>query len=132
MRTSGLAAGLTTAAICVAAMLFAGAAAAASDGKGKASGLGNASCLSCHGDKQKKVEVPGANGENRVLRAVNAGRFAESVHSDLECIACHREINDSTAPHRKTPGESRPDCAQCHLDIARILSTFKTPKTSLR
>jgi cytochrome b subunit of formate dehydrogenase len=126
MRTSRLAAGLVTAAVYVAATLFGGAAAAASSSKSSASGLGNTKCLSCHDDKQAKVEVLDANGEKRSLYQVNAGKYAKSEHSEMECIACHREINDSATPHRKTIGEKKPDCVQCHLEIEKTLSTFKT------
>ena len=126
MRTRLLPTRLVTAAVVVATALFGGVAAAASNSKDKASNLGNASCLFCHGDKQKKLEVAGTNGEKRNLRAVNSERFSESVHAEMECIACHREINDSTTPHRKTPGESKPDCAQCHIDTLKALATFKT------
>jgi cytochrome b subunit of formate dehydrogenase len=126
MRTRGLATGLMIAALHVAAALFGDAGAAESSSKSPTPNLGNASCLSCHGDKKTMLEVPGANGEKRALRPVNPGKFGASVHAEMECIACHREINDSTTPHRETAGESKPDCAQCHLDIGRALSKYKT------
>lgn len=126
MRNRRIAAGLVTAAVYVAATLFGGAAAAAAGGKNSAPDLSNASCLSCHDNKRAKVEVPGADGEKRALHQVNPAKFARSVHSDMECIACHREIVDSASPHKKTVGEKRPDCVQCHLEVARTQASFKT------
>jgi cytochrome b subunit of formate dehydrogenase len=114
----------------IVATLFAaalsGGAAQAAAGKDATTDLSNKSCLSCHGDKQKKVEVADAKGEKRPLHQVNAAKFAASVHSDMECIACHRDINDSTSPHRRTAGEKRPDCAECHVEVAKTLAKYKT------
>jgi cytochrome b subunit of formate dehydrogenase len=81
------------------------------------SGLGNKVCLSCHDGKKGKLEVPVADGAKRALHAVEPGGFAKSVHSGMECIACHLEISDSVAPHKKTLGEKRPDCVQCHQKL---------------
>jgi cytochrome b subunit of formate dehydrogenase len=106
---------------CVVGSLSAGAA-----GKETAPGLGNADCLSCHDGKKGKLQVPAAEGEKRALRAVDPAQFAKSVHSDMECIACHLNINDSTTPHTKTLGEKRPDCVQCHLGLGEAASQEKT------
>jgi len=119
MRTSKLAACLVAVAIGLAADLFSGAAAAATD-------LSNASCLSCHDGKQGKLEAVDANGEKRALHSVDPGKYAKSTHSYMECIACHREIGDSVSPHRKTIGEKKPDCVQCHLEIAKAPTNYKT------
>ncbi|MDD2923785.1 cytochrome C [Rhodoferax sp.] len=80
-------------------------------------GLGNASCLSCHDGQKGQLEVAGPDGEKRALLAVEPAGFAKSVHADMECVTCHLEINDSTAKHKKTLGEKRPDCVQCHLKL---------------
>jgi cytochrome b subunit of formate dehydrogenase len=106
---------------CVVGSLSAGAA-----GKETAPGLGNADCLSCHDGKKGKLQVPAAEGEKRALRAVDPAQFAKSVHADMECIACHLNINDSTTPHTKTLGEKRPDCVQCHLGLGEAASQEKT------
>jgi cytochrome b subunit of formate dehydrogenase len=95
-------------------------------GKETAPGLGNADCLSCHDGKKGKLQVPAAEGEKRALHAVDPGQFAKSVHADMECIACHLNINDSTTPHKKTIGEKRPDCVQCHLGLGEAASQEKT------
>jgi cytochrome b subunit of formate dehydrogenase len=125
-KTRATAARLLAAATLFAAAWSGGAAHAAASDQNVTTDLSNKSCLSCHGDKQKKVEVADAKGEKRALRQVDAGKFGGSVHSQMECIACHREINDSATPHRKSAGEKRPDCAQCHVEVAKTLSTYKT------
>jgi cytochrome b subunit of formate dehydrogenase len=105
---------------------LAGPATAADAAPKGAADLSNASCLSCHGAKKDKIEVPAANGEKRALHQVDNARFTDSVHAQLECINCHTEINDSRTPHSKTAGAKRPDCIQCHLDLSKTLSKFKT------
>jgi len=107
--------------VCVVASLSAAAA-----GKELPPGLGNADCLSCHDGKKGKLEVPAAEGEKRALHAVDPGQFAKSVHADMECIACHLDINDSATPHKKTIGEKRPDCVQCHLRLGEGAIQEKT------
>jgi cytochrome b subunit of formate dehydrogenase len=126
IRISRVAAGWLAAAAWVAAACFAGETTAATTGKGDSAELGNARCLSCHEDKQPKIEVADANGEKRALYRVNAAKYAASEHAEMECIACHREINDSTTPHKKTAGEKAPDCGACHQEIEKTLSTYKT------
>jgi len=128
MSKRKLAAYLANAAIFAAAFLFSGAAAAAAGAQQSASStdLSNKSCLSCHDGKQGKLQVEDAGGEKRTLRRVEPGKFATSVHSHMECISCHREINDSVTPHRKTVGEKRPDCVQCHEELAKTRKQYKT------
>jgi cytochrome b subunit of formate dehydrogenase len=118
MRSNTLAAWLMAAALHVAAAISGGFAATAA-GKDTAAqaGLGNAACLSCHDGRKGKLEVPAADGGKRALHAVAPEKFAKSVHSDMECIACHLEIHDSSTPHKKTLGENRPDCVQCHQKL---------------
>jgi cytochrome b subunit of formate dehydrogenase len=53
----------------------------------------------------------------RSLYEVKQDTYAKSVHSGMECVACHKEITDSVAPHQKAPDAKKPDCAQCHLDL---------------
>ncbi len=127
MRTSKLAACLATVAICLAAGLFGGTAVAADD-KDSAAGaaLDKASCLSCHDGKKKKLETSDASGEKRALQSVDPGKFATSAHSFMECVSCHKDITDSVAPHSKAIDAKKPDCAECHLEIAKNPQTLKT------
>ena len=122
MGTSKLSAWPIAAMLAIAASLYVGIAAA----KPSSVELGNDACLACHDGRKGTLEVPAADGEKRALRAVDPGQFAKSVHSEMECIACHLDINDSTTPHKKTPGEKRPDCAQCHLRLEEASTQEKT------
>jgi cytochrome c551/c552 len=128
MSTCNLAARLFSVAMIAGAVLFGSAAATAADSKQSTSGtdLSNKSCLSCHDGKQGKLEVEDADGEKRTLRRVEPGKFAAGMHSHLECISCHREINDSVTPHRKTVGEKRPDCVRCHEELAKTRKHYTT------
>jgi len=114
------------------ALLFAGSASAAPDAAAAAAsvatpgGLGNAACLSCHDGTKEALKGPDGAGGTRELRGVEPGSFAKSVHSDMECIACHLEINDSATPHKKAPGAKRPDCVECHLKLDQAASQEKT------
>jgi cytochrome b subunit of formate dehydrogenase len=112
------AAWLAIAAVCLAGSLGSGLAGAARNAP--APKLDNATCETCHDGRKGKIHVAGADGEQRPLQAVDRDKFARSVHSRMECVACHREITDSTAPHKKAVGATKPECAQCHLDLWEV------------
>jgi len=78
--------------------------------------LDNASCLSCHDGKKGKLEMPGIGGESHTVRAVNHSKFEKSVHAKMQCVACHKDIVDSAAPHKRS-AEKSPDCASCHTAL---------------
>jgi hypothetical protein len=64
-------------------------------------------CLVCHGD-------PGAaRGDGRSV-ALDAGRFAASVHGQLglSCVDCHADLAAAELPHAETL--ARVDCSTCH------------------
>lgn len=76
----------------------------------------NATCLSCHG--AAGFAAIGPNGERRSLY-VSPAHFADSVHANLPCTACHAayaEIPHKTAPmtaaqwRQQTPAL----CGSCH------------------
>ena len=79
--------------------------------------LPTATCQTCHDAKQAKIEVPTADGEKRALLAVDTVKYTKSVHAKMECVGCHKEITDNTAPHQKAAGVAKAECAQCHLDL---------------
>jgi len=79
--------------------------------------LGNAGCLECHESGKKKIEVPGADDEKRALAHVNTGKFGKSLHGDMQCVACHKEITDSQANHVKAKGIKPANCVDCHLAL---------------
>ncbi len=62
--------------------------------------LDNTTCLSCHDGKHGAIEVPAADDETRELGAVEPEGYATSVHSDMQCVACHVEITDSSPSTR--------------------------------
>ena len=84
---------------------------------GPAPGLDKASCLTCHDAAKAKIEVPGAEGAKRALRAVPDGAYAKSVHAKLECVSCHTDITDAKANHAKPGVVAKVECGQCHVDL---------------
>ena len=76
--------------------------------------LDNATCLSCHDAGKEKFEIVGSNGEKRPLLAVPADKLAKSVHADMECIACHKEITDSVKSHKIDTTAQKANCIKCH------------------
>lgn len=83
----------------------------------EAAPLDNAGCLSCHDGKKKTLEIASAEGEARVLKPVNPAQLAKGVHARMDCVACHTDISDSAAPHRKVAEAKAKDCASCHADL---------------
>jgi len=75
--------------------------------------LDNATCLSCH-DSKEKLEITEPKGEKRPLLAIHADKLAKSVHTDLQCVACHKEITSSAAPHKIDAAVQKANCVQCH------------------
>lgn len=93
--------------------------AAAQNGNGNgaapaSSKLDNASCLTCHDGKKEKPKGKDVEGEPRDLLPVDPGKFGKSVHSTMQCVACHTEIVDSKAQHKINTKAAKPDCATCH------------------
>ena len=114
------------AALGVAALAWLWSPASAAPDPASATDLGNQSCLSCHEESRGPLHAVRDDGTKRALRPVAAADYANGVHSLMECVTCHLEIRDSATPHRKTPGESKPDCLSCHADLASQLKRFKT------
>jgi hypothetical protein len=70
-------------------------------------------CLMCHEDEQLRGTQ---NGKN-ISVFVNAKSFNNSVHSQLDCVDCHDDIDAENIPHRTT--FKRVDCGNCHDDIEK-------------
>jgi len=79
--------------------------------------LDNATCLTCHGADRSKIEVRDENDDTRTLAPVSHEKFAQGVHAKLQCVACHTDIVDNSAEHKKLPGATPPDCAGCHQKL---------------
>ncbi len=72
------------------------------------SGQTRSDCLTCHGDKELTTVKKGKT----VLLFVNGKKFAQSVHGELECVACHEGFKPDELPHAK---KIRPvQCQSCH------------------
>ncbi|CAB1367399.1 cytochrome C [Denitratisoma oestradiolicum] len=84
------------------------------------SGLGNATCLSCHDGKKGKIEVPGGD-DTRALYTVGHDKYGKSVHGRMQCVDCHREITDAKASHKKAAGVAGPNCVACHQGLWEAL-----------
>jgi cytochrome b subunit of formate dehydrogenase len=80
------------------------------------SGLDDAGCLTCHAQDQPAIKVDDANGKKRALHAVQADRFAASVHATLKCVDCHQNISDSKAQHQRGNVPAA-ECKQCHQTL---------------
>ena len=76
--------------------------------------LDNASCLTCHETSKGKLEVPVKEGEKRELGAVDELKFTKSIHGDMQCVECHKEITDAVASHKKNDAIAKPNCETCH------------------
>ena len=77
-------------------------------------GLDDASCLACHdGSEDIRVRVDDDDDEMRSLLGIPEDRYIKSVHGDMACIDCHKEITDSKSPHEQNDID-KPDCVSCH------------------
>jgi len=97
-------------------MVPASAVAASGQTNSPTASLDNAKCLSCHDGKKSQPELPGAGGETRPLHAVSPDKYGKSVHSTMQCVACHQDITDAATPHKKDSAQ-KPDCVQCHTAL---------------
>ena len=79
--------------------------------------LDNATCLTCHDGKKEAQTLPAATAAARPLHSVAPDKFAKSVHSTMQCVACHQDITDSVTPHKKDSAAQKPDCVQCHTAL---------------
>lgn len=65
-------------------------------------------CLGCHGEKGFSIQ----HGQRIRNLYVNENELKNSVHLDLECINCHKDLENTDYPH-KAP-LSPPACGDCH------------------
>ncbi len=76
----------------------------------------NADCLDCHGDPEAKAD----NGQSV---AVDASRFAKSVHgaAEMSCTTCHADLEGKELPHESKL--EKVDCSTCHEDEVKAYAT---------
>lgn len=68
----------------------------------------NEECLGCHGEKGFSIQ----HGLSIKNLYVDENQLKNSVHKDLECINCHKELENTDYPH-KAP-LSPVFCGECH------------------
>ena len=80
-------------------------------------------CLECHGVEGTRPADEGPDGVSIYL-----GDWERTVHSGLECVDCHSDIEE--IPH----GEelARVDCSMCHEEAAQLYLVVETPEGGLR
>jgi len=78
--------------------------------------LSDAGCLACH-DGSKALARTSVDGKPVPLHGVAAAAIAKGVHAKLQCVGCHTDIVDNSAPHRKAPGVPAAGCATCHQQL---------------
>jgi cytochrome b subunit of formate dehydrogenase len=99
---------------------FVGGAVAKSDAGTPVAKLDKASCLKCHENKHDKIKVPiviDGEEDERELRQIDTRKYAKSVHSNLQCVDCHRNIVDSQKNHQLDKSAAKADCITCHQDL---------------
>ncbi len=74
---------------------------------------GDASCLTCHSGKKQVLALPTADGKIRPLRAIQKDKLAKGIHGEMTCVACHQDITDNKAPHKRV-GAPKANCVTCH------------------
>lgn len=72
--------------------------------------LDNASCLTCH-DRSATADTSG-----NPQTGIDQKKFSKGVHGEMQCIACHKDITDATALHKKGVGQ-KAECVTCHLEL---------------
>ncbi|MFI5252632.1 MAG: cytochrome c3 family protein [Bacteroidota bacterium] len=68
----------------------------------------NSDCLACHEDKTLTKTVKGKT----FSVYVDAGKFSNSIHASLNCVACHAELEGKELPHDDTLHPV--NCGACH------------------
>jgi cytochrome b subunit of formate dehydrogenase len=75
--------------------------------------LDDAGCMTCHDGKKQVFALPAADGKIRPLRAIQKDKYAKSIHGEMTCVACHLDITDNKAPHKKVAAP-KANCVTCH------------------
>ncbi len=73
-------------------------------------------CLMCHSDR----ELTGTKDGQEISVFVDDGVLSKSVHGELQCIACHSDLEGSDFPHSEDVQPVR--CVACHEDVADELA----------
>ena len=80
-------------------------------------GQDNDDCYACHDDNELTVQRNG----HEISLFVEADHYDRSVHADMDCIDCHRDLDGvDDVPHDDDVEDV--DCGVCHDDSAEIYS----------
>jgi len=71
----------------------------------------NSDCLTCHEDH----DLTGMRNGQEISVYVDGELFERSAHGDLQCIACHSDLEGSDFPHKEKVAPVR--CQGCHGDV---------------
>jgi len=74
--------------------------------------MDDASCLNCHDDSEV-LTITNEDGEIRPILSIPKIKYLRSVHGDMACVDCHKEIASSRPPHLKSI-IPKPNCVSCH------------------
>jgi hypothetical protein len=94
-----------------------GPALAKSETAAPAAKLDKESCLKCHENKHDKIKVPvviDGEEDERELRQIDTRKFGKSVHNEMQCVDCHKNIVDSQKNHQLDKSAAKADCIGCH------------------
>ncbi len=82
----------------------------------------NDTCMACHGESG----MTGTRKGRPIQVTVDAKRLAQSVHKDLDCVACHMDLAaDEMAHAGGDPDAAIVDCGTCHgAEQADHLASF--------
>ncbi|MGE5862078.1 MAG: multiheme c-type cytochrome [Ignavibacteria bacterium] len=71
----------------------------------------NSDCMSCHEDNS----LSGIKNGKQISVYVNQKTLTSSVHSGIDCISCHADLEGSDFPHKEDVGKAQ--CIPCHDEI---------------
>jgi cytochrome b subunit of formate dehydrogenase len=78
--------------------------------------LSDAGCMTCHDGTKQVFALPSADGKIRPLRAIQKDKYVKGIHGELTCVACHQDIADNKAPHKKVAAP-KANCVTCHEQL---------------
>jgi len=94
--------------------------------------LNNTVCLRCHDGSKGLIQAPSNDGEKRELGPVDEIKYTKSIHGDMQCIECHKEISDAVASHKINVAVAKPNCVTCHQALWEIVQREKLTEEKSR
>ncbi len=70
----------------------------------------NEKCFDCHSDE----ELEGTFAGEEMFMFVAEDAYATSIHGDMACIECHKDIDPKRRRHSTRKDLERADCSGCH------------------